>query len=208
MMNLAKFVLLLTLFSCPALSVDLLKAKQSDLFESRICFFPGSFDPFHQGHFSIIEHSLKKNCDYVLIYPSWGGDKFKPNRSPFHQRIASLKKIYENHPKVLYSEMTPMELFEYFKNKKDFIALIGSDVAKWLRSDNEMVKEFATGQKPKINNTWGGCMAIGANSFVVFLRSDDQEFETKLLGRKIIEVVDFPKNIKEISSTQIKEIKN
>ncbi len=200
------FSILSILFTLNSYAIDLKHLEKSKLLNSKICFYPGSFDPFHEGHDFVAQKSLDEFCDYILIYPSWGGDDYKLNRSSLAVRQNKLNEIYANHPKIILTKMAPKELYEYFKQKRDFIAIVGSDVAKWLMHDEKIAHEFATGIRPIANDTWGGCVSVHADSFVIFLRgnSTKKEFGRKLLNRNIIRVLESPKKIRNISSTKIR----
>lgn len=200
-------IIFFVIFTFDSFGVDLEDVEKGRLFDSKICFYPGSFDPFHEGHEFMVGEALEGVCDYVLIYPSFGGDDYKPDRSALVERQKKLYEIYGRHEKVLLTKMTPLELYEYFKEKRDFVALVGSDVARWLMEDKKMAHEFATGVKPSANNTWGGCVAVYADSFVIFLRGESRkdEFTRTLLDRDVIEIIESPKGIRGISSTKIRQ---
>lgn len=178
---------------------------------SKICFYPGSFDPFHEGHANIVTTALVRFCEYVLIYPSWGNDNsYKPNLSPLKDRQDALNQLYGKHKQVLLTNMPPKKLYEFFKNKRDFIALIGSDTAHWLNQDKKLAPEFASGAEPEKNDNWGGSKAIKADSFIIFLRGKDQssDFQKMLLDREILAIIDQNPELKEISSTKIRHKNN
>ncbi len=206
-MHIKKLLLpLLLLVSNYVSAIELKEKHKTSLQNARLCFYPGTFDPLHKGHENVIDRSLGKFCDYILIYPSWGKDPYKLNKSSLSQRQKTLNRTYAGHPEVLLTKMSPKELHEFFIDRTDFTFLIGSDVAKWLVPGVKMSHEYGTGKKPTHNNNWGGYVALHAENFVIFLRNDDEakDFGRELMGKKILEIVDSPKEMKEISSTKIK----
>lgn len=50
--------------------------------------YPGSFDPFHKGHMSVVEKALKI-FDYLLVVVSINPDK--ENQTPIDQRLKLVK---------------------------------------------------------------------------------------------------------------------
>jgi hypothetical protein len=51
---------------------------QATLSGKKVGYYIGSFDPLHLGHEGVIEEILNQNlCDYILLYPAWGGDDYK-----------------------------------------------------------------------------------------------------------------------------------
>lgn len=72
----------------------------------RICLFPGTFDPVTYGHIDIIDRSLRL-FDKLII-----GIGVNANKAPMFsasQRVAWVKEIYRNEPKidcVIYEGLT------------------------------------------------------------------------------------------------------
>ena len=64
---------------------------------SRICLFPGTFDPVTLGHIDIINRSLGL-FDKVII--GIGKNANKTPMFPDEKRLAWVKEIYKNEPKV------------------------------------------------------------------------------------------------------------
>ena len=59
--------------------------------------FPGSFDPFHEGHKFVVEKILKK-FDYVYIVISWNESKQRKK----HLKVLNIKsKIFLKIIKIL-----------------------------------------------------------------------------------------------------------
>lgn len=60
--------------------------------------FPGSFDPFHQGHEFIVKQALQE-FDFLYIIISWNEDKPKRKYS-FEEVYDFLTGKYQNNPKI------------------------------------------------------------------------------------------------------------
>ena len=68
--------------------------------------FPGSFDPFTKGHANLVERGLQL-FDHVII--AVGFNEQKQGWIPVQERVAALKSLYANEPRVTvesYSGLT------------------------------------------------------------------------------------------------------
>ena len=194
----------------------------SVLLQKKIGYYIGSFDPLHKGHEHIAESVVKESlCDYLLIYPSWGNDSYK-TRADVNLRLDMLFARFEDHPKIIVTRYPPIKLQQvlttkYSNNKPvvpiaegmKFIGIIGSDTALMLATEKKSSQKFMAGNV--ISNcyqyhTWGGCIALPVDSFIVFLRQGDDlsSLGGKVAGRPIIKVCrDNPHD--DLSSTSVKE---
>ncbi len=149
--------------------------EQETLRDKRIGYFVGSFDPLHKAHECVATKSLEL-CDYVLVYPVWGGDQYKV-RSPIEARLDMLYRTFADHPSIIVTRLTPKALQErLLASGASFVGIIGSDTALYLDSNPETSIYYMTGLEiePKYaTHTWGSCMALPADSFIVFLRNND-----------------------------------
>ena len=71
-----------------------------------LCLFPGSFDPFTLGHADIVKRALTM-FDEVLI--GVGYNEQKEGWMPVEERVASIKKLYTDEPRIkveCYSGLT------------------------------------------------------------------------------------------------------
>ena len=68
-----------------------------------VCLFPGSFDPFTKGHADIVKRALAL-FDKVVI--AVGYNEQKAGWMPVEERIASIKKLYADEPRVMVESYT------------------------------------------------------------------------------------------------------
>ena len=183
-------LLLLTSNAHAVVLEDLVKDDQiqSMLQNKKVGYYIGSFDPIHKGHEEVAKTVLSKElCDYVIIYPSWGGDSYK-QRASVKLRLDMLFALFKDHPRIIVTRYPPQELQSAltkvistkivapkFKGL-EFIGIIGSDTTLKLIPDKTSSIAFMSGAiiSPKHeNHTWGGCIALPVSSFVVSMRDGD-----------------------------------
>lgn len=73
------------------------KSTKSDDASKRIAIFPGSFDPFTIGHWSIVNRALDM-FDQIVI--AIGRNDAKHSMFSTERRIAQISSLYEDNPKV------------------------------------------------------------------------------------------------------------
>lgn len=195
---------------------------QSMLQNKKVGYYIGSFDPIHKGHEEVAKTVLSKElCDYVIIYPSWGGDSYK-QRASVELRLDMLFALFKDHPRIIVTRYPPQELQSAltkviskeivapkFKGL-EFIGIIGSDTALKLNPNQPSSIAFMSGDiisAKHENHTWGGCIALPVSSFIVSMRDgDDITGLNKMTGGKpIINVLKLKKH-DNISSTLIKKL--
>ena len=198
---------------------------ESTLSYKKVGYYIGSFDPLHLGHEAVANQVLDQNlCDYVLIYPAWGGDEYK-NRTDVKIRLEMLFATFENHPKIIVTKLTPGELQQALMQNADsliigkpsvktkipgvkYIGIIGSDTAIDTSNDLKKLSVFMKGiqipEKYK-HHTIGGIIAIPVQSFVIGLRSGDsiESLNGKFGDRPIIKIIQT--NYTDSTSTKIRE---
>lgn len=199
---------------------------EETLKNKRIGYYVGSFDPLHKGHEAVAQMPMQKGlCDLVIIYPAWGGDSYK-NRIDVSLRHDMVFSIFQDHPTVIVTRLTPKDLQEALtipdlskvKDKPvvkpafegmEFIGVIGSDTALWLEPNEKAFSAFMTGiQIPKKyqTHTLGGLMALPAESFIVALREGDDlgPLKGKIRDREILAVIES-EHERTLSSTAVKK---
>ena len=220
----------LSIFSVRALVLEELIEKgelEHTLSGKKIGYYIGSFDPLHLGHEDVAKKIVDQNlCDYVIVYPAWGGDKYK-NRTDVNIRLEMLFAAFKDHPKVIVTKLNPAELQNVLmENEKEklvdgnpsvkskingaeYIGVIGSDTAIETVKDKKRLAVFMKGiqipEKYK-ENTSGGVIALPVNSFIVSLRKGDsiEILNGNMDDRKIIKTIEteYP----EVSSTKIRSL--
>lgn len=174
---------------------DLIKkgALEQTLSGKKIGYYIGSFDPLHLGHEAVVRKILDQGlCDYILLYPAWGGDEYK-NRTDIKVRIEMLMSPFKGHPKIIVTALNPADLQEALMQEVEFliagkssvqsripgteyIGVIGSDVALNTSKDLKKLSLFMKGIKiPEKyrEHTIGGIIGIPVQSFIVSLRVGD-----------------------------------
>ncbi|MGN0231892.1 MAG: pantetheine-phosphate adenylyltransferase [Muribaculaceae bacterium] len=73
------------------------KSTKSDDVRQRIAIFPGSFDPFTIGHWSIVNRALDM-FDQIVI--AIGRNDAKHSMFSTDRRIVQISSLYEDNPKV------------------------------------------------------------------------------------------------------------
>lgn len=206
---------------------DLIKQGQLEktLSHQRVGYYIGSFDPLHKGHERVAGLCLEKGlCDYVIIYPSWGGDQFK-KRIDVQRRLDMLFSVFEKHPNVIVTRFTPKELQDVLTKPAvtkvsfvkpafegmSFIGIVGSDTALAVAGSKEALSTFMAGRRlteMHYEYTLGGCMALPVDSFIVAMRQGDElsPLKNKIGQKKIIAVVDIEKDDLGLSSTKAKKM--
>jgi len=195
---------------------------QTTFAHKKIGYYVGSFDPLHLGHEAFVHEIIQKNvCDYVIVYPCWGGDSFK-QRTDVQLRLEMLCAAFANHAKIIVTKLTPLELQKLLtvadaqdKVKPaflgtEFIGIMGSDsvIAMHAYSSAEWAVNFMRGVKIPSHyaqHTNGSTMALPVHSFIVALCKKDEEsmFTRFVDDRPIIHVLENIET-KELSSSDIK----
>jgi nicotinic acid mononucleotide adenylyltransferase len=192
------------------------KSLQTTFTNKRIGYYIGSFDPLHKGHEEIATLPVKQGlCDYVIIYPAWGGDNYK-KRVDVKLRHEMVYSVFANHPSVIVTRFSPKDLQDTlteainsaFKGM-EFVGIIGSDTALALFGNNDALASFMTGLKVSDyykEHTLGGIMALPVKSFIVALREGDDivKLNRRIGERPIIALIES-KSKRALSSTKVKK---
>lgn len=195
------------------------------LSHKKVGYYIGSFDPFHLGHEEVVSRILSQTlCDYILVYPAWGGDRYK-NRTDVKTRMQMLFNTFQKHPRVIVTKMTPIELQHTLMkpdntliagkpsviskiNDIQHIGIVGSDVLIETSKDTKKLSVFMMGihiPKKYEEHTIGGIIAIPVKSFIVAMRGQDDinQIGKKFRGSPIIKVLKPGKY--QISSTCVRQ---
>lgn len=210
---------------------DLIKEDTlvSTLSNKKIGYYTGSFDPLHLGHEATIHEILKQQlCEYVLVYPAWGGDTYK-NRTHVNIRLKMLFAAFKHHPKIIVTQLHPLALQQTLMQPTNhiiadkptvttkipgvtYIGIIGSDTAIDTSKDLKRLSVFMQGiqisEKYK-EHTIGSIIAIPVQSFIIGLRAQDSiDFlKGQFSDRPILHTIKT--NYTHNSSTQVRQaIKN
>lgn len=188
----------------------------------KIGYYVGSFDPLHLGHEAFVhEITHKKLCDYVIVYPCWGGDSFK-KRTDVQLRLEMLFAAFADHPHIIVTKLTPLALQQLLtiaddsdvvKSRFDdaaFVGIMGSDSVVSLHAYASALwaVNFMRGVKIPPHfaaHTNGATMALPVTSFIVALcKNDDASMLHDFVDdRPIIATIESPMT-KNLSSTDIK----
>ncbi|MCQ2257058.1 MAG: pantetheine-phosphate adenylyltransferase [Bacteroidaceae bacterium] len=66
---------------------------------SKVALFAGSFDPFTKGHKNIVDRALQSIADKVIV--AIGVNYQKKYMFTLEERIETIRKIYENEPRII-----------------------------------------------------------------------------------------------------------
>lgn len=230
------FIYLLFFFISTAQAIlleDLVKngTLVQELSHKRIGYYLGSFDPLHLGHERVVKLLLEQDlCDFVLIYPIWGGDPLK-NRADITQRFSMIYNTFKDHPKVIVTAMPPQIMQSHLTKPTTlisdcglpyvesaiegakYIAIIGSDTALAIADPKNKRKNSLQGihiPKEYYNHTRGCSRALPVQSFIISVRSGDDisTLDNKIYDRPIIGTIDDANEL-GLSSTKVRHnIKN
>lgn len=202
-------------------------ALETTLSNKKVGYYVGSFDPLHLGHEDVANLPIQMEvCDYVLIYPAWGGDNYK-KRVDIKLRHEMVFSAFANHPQVIVTKLSPQDMQRQFTTISsrtspegkalvdvsipglEFIGIIGSDTALAYHEKPETVRALMTGLQitdKHYNHTVGGLMALPAKSFIVAMRTSDDitPLDNRIIDRPIIAVITSEKE-QGLSSTGIKK---
>jgi nicotinic acid mononucleotide adenylyltransferase len=228
-------IVLISWFSCTAQGLILEDLMEKGILEStlvhkKIGYYIGSFDPLHKGHEAVAKLPIQQGlCDYVLIFPAWGGDEYK-SRVDVRHRLEMIYSVFADHPSVIVTKLSPKELQQALTcpdeskviNDKpavksrilgvEFIGMVGSDTALSLQANDKALSTFMKGiQIPEkyYEQTVGGVIALPVNQFIVSQREGDDltPLEGKIGDRPIIAVLEN-KSGHALSSTAVKKTMN
>jgi pantetheine-phosphate adenylyltransferase len=106
----------------------------------RITVFPGSFDPIHRGHESIIRRALNL-FDKVIV--AIGDNAEKTSFYPLEQRLRWLQTIFDREPKI--------EIVSYSGLTVDFCQKSGANfILRGLRTAADFEFERGIGQMNRL----------------------------------------------------------
>ena len=217
------FFILICIISTPSQAIFLENmAQNKHVFQdNKICYFPGSFNIFHNGHEEVVNSLIKRKiCNYVLVYPLFDDSTYK-SRTLLTIRQKMLFSTFKNSQNVIVTAMPPQKLQEFFTfidtdnrivkpilNIK-FIGVVGSDNA--LQLWHSPSEDFSwLGNKvilPKFfNSSLGTLMAIPADEIVIFVRNNDNISHIKMLDNKKVIAKITNKETAQISATMIKDL--
>jgi cytidyltransferase-like protein len=203
--------LVLGLLLANAHAAYLERTNINNLKQSRIAYYPGSFDPLHYGHADVIQTILSKGlADYVFIYalPDSGQSK---KRTPFPLRFAMLESLYASHPKVLITRLMPADMQDRLQplfHRAKFSVVLGSDVVNTYINTNQYDAIWMQGLPIRHSHpnhaatSTGAIMAIPADQVIAFNRdADDLSFPGGIYkGRPV--VILTAKDFAGLSSTK------
>lgn len=195
----------------PSVGLYLERIDLNSLRNTRIAYYPGSFDPIHLGHMAVVDTVLdKKLADYILVYalPSSDGKK---KRTPYVLRMSMLECLYKEHPKVLITKLTPAAMQEMLRplfNVIEFSVVQGSDVISEYVANSQYDALWMQGLSikdlhPEQSNTaLGAIMAIPAKRVIAFNRAgDDLSYIGRTYKNRPITILKAPSN-GDLSSTK------
>jgi len=106
----------------------------------KIAVFPGSFDPFTVGHEAVVNRALSL---FDKIYVAVGYNANKKSYFPIEQRLAIIKKVFENESKVEVIRYEGLTVDVCVKLKAPFLL-------RGLRTSADFEFERAIGQVNKV----------------------------------------------------------
>lgn len=195
-------------------AVSIFDVHMEQLFDKKIGFYAGSFDPFHKGHEKVVSESRYiAKCDYVLICVSGPADSYKPDRSPAFPRRKMVEELFQNDPHVLTSLRTARELQEYLNphmNRLNFIGIIGSDTLLNIVMHEAKGKKFMKGlpiAEDQADHGEASCQVVKVSEFIVSLRVGDSLSvrDGEYVHKRKINILPDPYQENSLSSTQIKK---
>jgi cytidyltransferase-like protein len=202
--------IIISLFLAPTHSLYLEKIAVDSLKGARIAYYPGSFDPLHLGHMTVVQTLLDEDlADFVLIYAMPDSDSLK-NRTTHSIRFSMLESQYKVDPKVLITNLTPAEMQEKLAplfGSIQFSVVQGSDIVnqyvKTSKYDTVWMQGVPLKTKPEHANTsTGAIMAIPATQVIAFNREgEDLSYIGKTYKGRPLTILTTPLNA-SLSSTQ------
>jgi cytidyltransferase-like protein len=201
----------LSLFFSSAHAVYLEETNINSLKNSRIAYYPGSFDPLHYGHVDVVKTILSKGlADYVFIYAIPNSDQSK-KRTSFFIRFAMLESLYAHHPKVLITKLMPADMQDRLQplfHHAKFSVVLGSDIVNTYVNTNQYDAIWMHGlpirrTSPKhVATSTGAIMAVPADQVIAFNReADDLSFLKGVYkGRPVVLLT--AKDFADLSSTK------
>ncbi len=205
------------LYSSITQALYLEKVTINTLKNTKIAYFPGSFDPFHLGHMAVVKDVLDKGlADYVLVYALPDSDHSK-SRVSHLIRLSMLHSIYEKHPRVLITKLMPADMQDLlaplFTDIK-FSIVVGSDIIKTYIKTTQYDDIWMKGLPiRKISpehacTSTGAVMAIPADHVIIFNRGGDDLSSIKGTYKNRPVTILTTKTNTDLSSTKARTITN
>lgn len=200
---------------------------ETTLSHKKVGYYVGSFDPLHLGHEDVANLPIQNGlCDYVLIYPAWGGDNYK-KRVDIKLRHDMVFSAFADHPKIIVTRLSPQDMQRQLTKSSDhkslegkplvevaipgleFIGIVGSDTALSYQEKPDTARVLMTGlqiHEKYLNSTLGGLMALPAKTFIVAMRTGDDitHLNNRIIDRPIIAIIKSEKE-QSLSSTGVKK---
>ncbi|MBR1735006.1 MAG: hypothetical protein IJ730_06130 [Alphaproteobacteria bacterium] len=193
-------------------------------------YFPGSFDPLHDGHIEVIKVILqKKLCDAVFVYCVHGKSSWK-QRSDFYKRTEYCESNLASFDNVIISYLSVWEIQRRLTLKKrnsnhviskkaHITGIIGADIACNLeyRNGNPLIeqkrlerqKDFMKGIfiDQVFEDSIACSIALPADDFIVALRENYKDIDIPdiVCGRPVHMIIDSG-IYRGVSSSKIKNV--
>jgi hypothetical protein len=194
----------------------------------RLGFYPGSFDPLHDGHLAVVRTVLaQKLCDAVFIC-CINGYGFYKQRSDFEKRTKACFAAFANEKNVILSRLSAVDIQEKMTLPQDdetvtlkfrnmtVTGIMGSDVAYALEnpSENEALEKSRRQRQEDFmrghiiidtESSVSYITSLPASDFIVACRGDHTpaNIPAKICGRRIRAFIDIGK-FRYASSSKIK----